>query len=55
MNTIAKQLLSKGYNVIPISKCNKMPTVPYKHNYTSEHARALINKNAFEIFLVGFV
>ena len=30
MNNIAKQLLSKGYNVIPISKCNKSPTVPYK-------------------------
>ena len=48
MNNIAKQLLSKGYNVIPISKCNKMPTVSYKQNYTTEHARALINKNAFE-------
>ena len=25
-----------------------MPTVPYKQNYTTEHARALINKKAFE-------
>ena len=48
MNNVAKQLFSKGYNVVPISKCNKMPTVPYKQNYTTEHARALINKNAFE-------
>ena len=47
MNNIAKQLLNKCYNVIPISKCNKMPTVPYKHSYTMEHARALINKEAF--------
>ena len=48
MNNIAKQLLSKGYNVIPISKCNKMPIVSYKHSYTTEHARALLTKNAFD-------
>ena len=34
MNDIAKQLFKKGYNVIPISKCNKMPIVPYKQSYT---------------------
>ena len=25
-----------------------MPAVPYKHSYTTEHARALINKKAFD-------
>ena len=47
MNNIAKQLLSKGYNVIPISKALKSPIVPYK-DYIQEHARSLLKMNMFE-------